>query len=166
MIRRNQELEFISDIKNIHKVEKFIEEISDLYNINNTYFGNLIIAITEAVNNAIVHGNANDKNKMVRIEFTSDSRGLSFKIIDEGDGFDFNNLPSPLNDVNGEQNEIGRGIFLMRSLADEVSFSETGNEIELVFKISSINQETTIDRITKLKQYNKAVEEKKKKAVD
>lgn len=164
MIRRKQELELKSDIKNIYKVEKFIEEISDLYHINNTYFGNLMIAITEAVKNAIIHGNSNDKTKKVKIEFLSDSRGLSFKIIDQGKGFDFKNLPSPLNGENGEAEKIGRGIFLIKTLADEVNFNKTGNEIELIFKISSINQETSLERIEKLKQYNKLVTKKKKKA--
>ena len=124
-----------------------------------------MIAITEAVKNAIIHGNANDKRKKVRIEFSSDSKGLSFKVIDEGGGFDFENLPSPLNGLNGEANEVGRGIFLIRSLADDVNFNESGNEIELIFKISSINQETSIDRIAKLKQYNKVFEKKKKNNV-
>ena len=166
MIKRNQELEFTSEIKNIYKVEKFIEEISDLYHINNTYFGNLMIAITEAVTNAIVHGNANDSSKKVRLEFTSDKKGLAFKIIDEGEGFDFNNLPSPLNGVNGEAKDIGRGIFLIKSLADEVNFNESGNEIELIFKISSINQETSLFRASQLKKYNTLTEKKKKNNVE
>jgi len=162
MIKRNQELEFTSDIKNVHKVEKFVEEISDLYHINNTYFGNLMIAVTEAVTNAIVHGNANDSSKQVRLEFTSDKKGLAFKVIDEGSGFDFKNLPNPLNGVNGEAENIGRGIFLINSLADEVNFNESGNEIELIFKISSINQETSLDRVSQLKKYNTLSEKKKK----
>lgn len=166
MTKRKQELEFSSDIKNIYKVEKFIEEISDLYHINNTYFGNLMIAITEAVTNAIVHGNASDSSKNVKIEFTSDKKGLAFKIIDEGNGFDFRNLPSPLNGLNEEKNEVGRGIFLIKTLTDELNFNESGNEIELIFKISSINHETSLDRIDKLKQYNKAVGKKKKNIVE
>ncbi len=166
MIKRNQELEFISDIKNIHKVEKFVEEISDLYHINNTYFGNLMIAVTEAVANAIIHGNANDSTKKVRVEFTSDKNGLAFKVVDEGYGFDYKNLPSPLNGENGEAKNIGRGIFLINSLADEVNFNESGNEIELIFKISSINQETSLDRISQLKKYNTLTEISKKKNVE
>ena len=166
MIKRKQELDFASNIKNIYQVEKFIEEISDLYHINNTYFGNLLLAITEAVTNAIVHGNANDNSKKVRVEFNSDKKGLCFKVIDEGDGFDYMNVPNPLNGLNEEEYNVGRGIFLIKSLADEVNFNESGNEIELIFKISSINQETSLDRVEKLKQYNKAVGTKAKNSVE
>lgn len=163
MIKRNQQLEFTSDIKNIYKVEKFIEEISDLYHINNTYFGNLMIAITEAVTNAIIHGNASDSDKKVKVEFTSDKQGLAFKVIDEGNGFDFKNLPNPLNGLNGDADNIGRGIFLINTLADEVSFNESGNEIKLTFKISSINQETSLNRVAQLKKYNTVSEKAKTK---
>jgi len=166
MIKRNQELEFTSEIKNIYKVEKFIEEISDLYHINNTYFGNLMIAITEAVTNAIVHGNANDNSKIVRVEFKSDKRGLSFRVIDEGFGFDFKNLPNPINAENGDVDNVGRGIFLIQSLADEVNFNESGNEIELIFQISSINQETSLNRVSQLMKYNTISEKSKKKNVE
>lgn len=166
MIKRKQELEFQSDIKNLNKVEKFVEEISDQYHINNTYFGNLMIAITEAVKNAITHGNKGDVNKKVKIEFSSDKRGLAFKVIDEGEGFDLKNLPNPLNGENGDAKNIGRGIFLIQSLADEVSFNDTANEILMIFEISSINQETTLDRIQKLKQYNTVSEKTNKKIVE
>jgi serine/threonine-protein kinase RsbW len=166
MIKRKQELEFSSDLKNLNRVEKFIEEISDQYHINNTYFGNLMIAITEAVTNAIIHGNDNDPDKKVKLEFTSDKRGLAFKVIDEGKGFDYKNVPDPLEAENGDVQNIGRGLFLINSLADQVSFNETANEILMIFEISSINQETTLNRIQQLKQYNTVKSAQKKNIVE
>lgn len=140
--------------ENIHKVEKFVEDICDEFNINNTYFGNILVALTEAVENAMKHGNNNDPAKQVQIVFSSDPEGLSFMIKDEGKGFDLNSIPDPT-DLNIDAEEIkGRGIFLIRNLADEVNFTHNGSCVELIFKISSINHELAVERMNLLKKYS------------
>ena len=58
--------------------------------------------------------------------------GLKFIVTDEGSGFDPDSLPDPTAPENIEK-VTGRGIFLMKHLADEVSFSESGNQVELIF---------------------------------
>ena len=95
MISDKLQLIFPSLPENIHQVEKFVEDICDEYNINNTYFGNILVALTEAVENAIVHGNKNNPAKNVEIIFVSKPEGLSFTIKDEGKGFDINQIPDP-----------------------------------------------------------------------
>lgn len=140
--------------ENIHKVEKFVEDICDEFNINNTYFGNILVALTEAVENAMKHGNANDPFKTVQIIFSSNPEGLSFVIKDEGKGFDLNAIPDPT-DLNIDAEQIkGRGIFLIRSLADEVNFTNKGSCVEMIFKISSINHELAVERMNLLKKYS------------
>jgi len=154
MISEKLQLIFPSIPENIHQVEKFVEDICDEYNINNTYFGNILVALTEAVENAMVHGNKNNPTKNVEITFVSKPEGLSFTIKDEGDGFDINQIPDPT-DLNVDPDEIkGRGIFLIKSLADEVNFLTKGKGVEMLFKISSINNEIAIDRINQLKSYS------------
>jgi serine/threonine-protein kinase RsbW len=64
---RKHTLKIKSDIKEIHEVEKFVEDICDYYNINNSYFGNIIVAVSEAVENSIVHGNKQDPSKSINI---------------------------------------------------------------------------------------------------
>lgn len=135
------------------QVEKFVEEISDLYYIHDSYFGNILLAIEEAVINAIKHGNKMDESKNVQITFTGNRNGLMFTIEDEGAGFDIRNIPDPLEADDNNSENIGKGIFLIRSLADKVVFNSKGNQIEIGFNISGINQETTLNRLSLLHQY-------------
>ena len=138
--------------ESLHQVEKFVENICDEYNINNSYFGNILIALTEAVDNAIIHGNKNNSSKQVSLVFVSKPEGLSFSITDQGDGFDITNITDPT-DI--DQDEIkGRGIFLLRSLSDELHYTNNGKTVELIFKISSINNEMASERINMLKKYS------------
>jgi serine/threonine-protein kinase RsbW len=135
--------------KNISRVEKFVEEICDENYISNNYFGNIMLAIEEAVRNAIVHGNKEVSKKQVSLIFFRKKNGLSFTIEDEGEGFNLQDIPNPLD----SDTALGNGIFLIRSLADKVNYNSTGNQVELIFTISSINQETTLNRISQLKRY-------------
>lgn len=143
--------------EDLFALESFIEEVCDTYHINNTYFGNITVALTEAAQNAFVHGNSRDTKKEIHISFSTSSAGLSFTVKDQGRGFNYKNIPDPHDEPSEEVVFPGRGIFLIKSLADYVEFKGEGNEIEIVFKISSINRETSIDRIRKMKQYASAI---------
>ena len=125
------------------------------YYITNSYYGNISVAIMEAVKNAIIHGNSNDQLKYVKISFKSIQNALSFRIADQGNGFDFRNVKSPIDVDEKSAENVGKGIFLIRSLADQVSYNSKGNIIEIIFLISSINQETTLNRISQIHQYFK-----------
>ena len=125
-------LEFASEIENINIIERFIDEICDEYKVGEENYGNILIAITEAVNNAISHGNRRDPSKKVTFTFIPSANELVFVIRDEGPGFDYDNLPDPTAPENIEQPN-GRGVFLMSHLADEVTFDETGSTVELKF---------------------------------
>ena len=81
--------------------------------------------MTEAVNNAIVHGNKLDINKMVQVEVSVEGPILQFKISDQGPGFYFDNIPDPTAPENLEKPN-GRGVFLMRQLADSCEFQDLG----------------------------------------
>jgi serine/threonine-protein kinase RsbW len=135
------------------KVENFVDEICEAYYITNSYYGNISVAILEAVRNAMIHGNRNNPGKLVLITFTGIPNGLSFTIRDQGSGFDFKNVPNPMDALEGQEGNFGNGIFLIRSLADKVSYNAKGNSIEIIFFISTINQETTLNRIAQLHKY-------------
>jgi serine/threonine-protein kinase RsbW len=147
-----RELTISSSLSNIYKIEKFVEEICDAYYITNSYFGNILLSVEEAVKNAIIHGNKSDKRKNVRISFRRIPNGLSFTVTDQGDGFDLLDIPNPISGKS-ETKTQGTGIFLIRSLSDKVSFNAPGNQVEIVFYISSISQETTLNRINRVNQY-------------
>ena len=123
-----------SESKSLLVLEEWINKLCDLYQISVEQYGNVLIAITEAVNNAIIHGNKNIANKKTDIEYNIDGQTITFTVFDEGTGFDFNDLPDPTSPENLEKPQ-GRGIFLMNHLADEVNFIDNGNVVQLKFSI-------------------------------
>ena len=147
-----KELIIASTTNHLCKVEKFVEEICDAYYITNSYFGNILLSIGEAAKNAIIHGNMQDKNKSVRISFQRIPNGLSFTITDQGTGFNYWAVPNPI-ETKTDSGNTGNGIFLIRTLADKVSDNAKGNQVEIEFYISSISQETTLNRINKMNHY-------------
>ena len=122
-----------SDISNISLVEKLIDELSQQYSFHSDVYGKLLLAVVEGVNNAIVHGNKMVSEKKVTISYEVESNRISFTICDEGLGFDHTLLPDPTTPENIERTH-GRGVFLMKHLADELAFSDKGNEVKLTFK--------------------------------
>lgn len=135
VLAANQKIRISSKAENIILVERMIEDVCDLFNINQDYYGNILVALTEAVNNAIYHGNQANANKNIDISFKSAPNFVSFIVKDEGPGFNYSNLPDPTNPENIE-NPNGRGVFLMRNLADKVSFEDNGSKVILDFKIN------------------------------
>jgi serine/threonine-protein kinase RsbW len=121
-----------SKSESIQIVEKHIDEICKEISINEDFYGNILIAVTEAVNNAIHHGNKSNPAKSVKIDVEKTEDQLLFKVEDDGDGFDFDNLPDPTDPANIEKPH-GRGVFLMKNLADEVEFEDSGKTAILKF---------------------------------
>lgn len=128
-------MQIISQPESINLVEKLIDEIKTEYDIHEECYGNMLVAVTEAVNNAMQHGNKFDTDKKVSIAYEIDSDQISFTISDEGPGFDYLNIPDPTDPENIEKTS-GRGVFLMKHLADQIIFSENGRVVELYFKTS------------------------------
>jgi serine/threonine-protein kinase RsbW len=125
-----------SIIENIRIIESFIDNAKEKYHLDDDIYGNIMIAVTEAVNNAIKHGNAGDKSKNVSLSLNLKDSLLKFVIKDEGRGFDYQNLPDPTEPEN-LQKIGGRGIFLMKHLSDQVEFKEDGRIVELSFYMNS-----------------------------
>lgn len=130
-----KELVIDSDPGNVFQVEELIEEVKNELNFRDDVYGNVLVAITEAVNNSIVHGNKGDTSKNVTIVCESKNPYRLFvSIEDEGSGFNHDELPDPTAPEN-LANPGGRGVFLMKHLADEISFSNEGRKVELTFNI-------------------------------
>lgn len=151
MFERGIAITIKSKRENICLIEKFTEEICDILNIYSHYYGNILLSLTAAVENAITHGNKNNPEKEVTIRFEAKQEGLSFMIIDEGEGFDHKGIPDPITSQLDENK--GRGLFLIKSLSDNVKFHENGKCIEIIFNISEANREITQKRINQLRQY-------------
>jgi serine/threonine-protein kinase RsbW len=134
VLDQNQKMRISSKAENIILVERMVEDVCELFNISEDVYGNILVAITEAVNNAIYHGNKANPKKNIDIYFKSFPDRITFIVEDEGTGFSYDNLPDPTNPENIE-NPNGRGVFLMRNLADKVTFENNGCKVILDFKM-------------------------------
>ena len=115
--------EVVAEVERVVEEAGFDEESSDF----------LAIAVTEGVNNAILHGNRQDVSKKVEIRFIQESDKLTISITDEGGGFNPDNCKDPTNPENISKNS-GRGIYILKKLMDEVNISNTsrGTTLTLV----------------------------------
>jgi serine/threonine-protein kinase RsbW len=132
---KNISIEIPSLAENIRIIESFIDNAKEKYELNDDIYGNIMIAVTEAVNNAIRHGNKDNSSKNVFISLSLEDGMIKFKIQDEGTGFNFHQLPDPTAPENISK-PGGRGIFLMKHLSDEVDFKENGKVVELSFYVN------------------------------
>ena len=133
---KNIRIEIPSLSENIRMIESFIDNCKEKFHLSEDIYGNIMIAVTEAVNNAIRHGNKNDSAKNVSLCLSLEENLIKFQVEDEGKGFDYTSLPDPTAPENIEK-PGGRGIFLMKHLSDEVDFKDGGRVVELCFYINS-----------------------------
>lgn len=132
---KNISIEIPSLVENIRIVESFVDNAKEKYSLTDDVYGNIMIAVIESVNNAIIHGNKTDKSKNVMLSANLLDEQIVFTVSDQGPGFDHQNLPDPTAPENIEK-VGGRGIFLIKNLADEVNFKKDGSMLELTFYLS------------------------------
>jgi serine/threonine-protein kinase RsbW len=132
-----QRIAFPALAENISLAEKLIDEACSRHNVHESLYGNVLIALTEAVNNAIHHGNRLDPTKTVTFGYEAREDRLLFMVQDQGPGFDHEHLPDPTDPQNLEKPH-GRGVFLMKALADEVEFSDNGSTVTLSFGLKPV----------------------------
>jgi serine/threonine-protein kinase RsbW len=129
-------IQFESKPENILLAEKFIEGIRIEANIGDSVYEDIWVAVTEAANNAMRHGNRDNPEKTVEICCKLDERSqiLSLIVKDEGPGFDFDNIPDPTTPEN-IQRVNGRGVFLMKELAQAIFYSNRGARVDMLFSL-------------------------------
>jgi serine/threonine-protein kinase RsbW len=127
-------LQLPSKYESITLLEKLIEEIADKYQISEDTFANMMTCLNEAAINAIVHGNKLNPEKTVIINAEVEPKKVIWTVTDEGEGFDYNNIADPTAPDRLEE-LTGRGVFIIKHLADQCVFNTSGNEVELHFKI-------------------------------
>ena len=107
--------------KQIGRVEAFLNKVNHFVRLDEIQMHKLMVAVTEAANNAIIHGNKMNHEKRVRLLCDVRFPWLVVTISDQGAGFDPKEVSSPLRRKNLLK-ESGRGIFLMRTLMDKVEY--------------------------------------------
>jgi serine/threonine-protein kinase RsbW len=119
--RLEESMTFPSALNQVARADEFLESRLRERGVPEDTIANLAIAVTELVNNAIKHGNKLQRSKLVTVVIICDSEKVEVTVSDQGNGFDPRDIPNPLADEN-LMKEIGRGIFIVKSLIDEVRF--------------------------------------------
>ncbi|MEX2402890.1 MAG: ATP-binding protein [Balneolales bacterium] len=123
-----------SDLENLEDVQNFSEKIKEWANLEENNATAVSLALSEAVTNAIIHGNKENVKKKVNIQAKLSNNVLHILIEDEGEGFTPSRLPNPL----AEENVLkisGRGVYLMNQFCDKVTYSDKGNLLTLTFNL-------------------------------
>jgi hypothetical protein len=141
----------ITGNKEIHKLERFVEEICDYYNINNEYFGNILLATTEAAG-ILFSLNDSEEDGQIYINFSRAAKGLIFKVrLGTGESDAGNN--EDILDREIRKHKLSRDIYIIKALTDEITISVNARSIVLVFYVSSMNYEKSLQRINELQAY-------------
>jgi serine/threonine-protein kinase RsbW len=127
-------LKLASNPVSVSEVEPFVEKLVSRYQLNPDKKCNILISLTEAVTNAIVHGNGEEEDKTVKVKSKKEKDCIAVMVTDEGDGFDYRNLPDPTSPENLTKCG-GRGVYLMKQLSDNIQFYDNGSTVEMRFKI-------------------------------
>ncbi len=128
-------IEFASDPRNISRIDNLVQKIVHDCRISPNKYGDILVSVTEAVNNAIIHGNHRDISKKVKIDYRVIQKNkVAILVSDQGEGFD----PRAVSDPTCPENIHrcgGRGVYLMRQLCDTVKYHNNGSTIEMQFSV-------------------------------
>jgi len=127
-----------SKFEEMERLEPFVNELKEWADVDDENSSRIMLALSEAVNNAIIHGNNEDPEKQVVVLSTFDERNriLTISVEDEGEGFDPEEIPDPLKEEN-LLNESGRGVYLIKQYSDELQFSKGGSKATIIFQLES-----------------------------
>ena len=136
MTEKNFYLEIESDPNNLITVEEFVNYFSIELKVKEEKIPGLLLSVTEATTNAIIHANRCDINKKVRINVTVENKKLIISIKDEGKGFDPKKVPDPTAPENLLK-DSGRGLYLMKVYMDDLKYNVTpeGTETVLILNL-------------------------------
>ncbi|MEY3420418.1 MAG: hypothetical protein RIR48_703 [Bacteroidota bacterium] len=129
-------LSITSNPNNILEVESYLKRLDFDYSFDSDKYADILISLTEAVNNAIIHGNNSDESKLVHIHVHEKAHGIAFCVTDEGKGFNPKHVPDPTCLENIECCG-GRGVFIMKALSDSITFADNGRTVEMYFDLKN-----------------------------
>jgi serine/threonine-protein kinase RsbW len=127
-------LKLYSKYGSVAEVEPFVDELVTKFNLGPERKSDILVSLTEAVTNAIIHGNCEQETKTVKVKSKRDKDCLTLQVTDEGGGFDYQNLPDPTAPENLCRCG-GRGVFIMKQLSDNLIFHNNGRTVEMRFKL-------------------------------
>lgn len=134
LVMNKLEISVSSEISNIVKIENFIESFADHFDLPSKLFGKISLSVIEAVNNAILSGNERQADKKVTVRAEKLENQFRVTVSDEGEGFDYTDIPDPTLPDNISK-VTGRGLYLMKTLSDDLIFDNNGASVTLVFNL-------------------------------
>jgi len=140
LAEKNYSLEIESDPSNLITVEEFVNYFAKDLGIPEERMNGLMLSVTEATTNAIIHANKCDPSKLVKINVSAENDKVVITVKDEGVGFDPTSIPDPTEPENLLK-DSGRGVYLMRFYMDDLHYNLTPNGTETVLTIL-INNKT------------------------
>lgn len=132
-LRESIEFELPSTMSLMHIVLDYLMKRVEKLGVVKAEQSNLFVALDEAFVNAVKHGNKYDARKMIRVAAEVSKQEARFTIEDEGEGFDINSIPDPINPENLFKTS-GRGVLFIYNIMDEVKYNERGNRLTMVKK--------------------------------
>ena len=133
-------LDLPSSMQHVYLLDTIVLEILKEMEFNEETSEQVTLAVIEAGTNAIKHGNQEDVNKSAHFEFIVQPDKLTVIVQDEGNGFNREEVPDPLDPANLLKSS-GRGIFLMESCMDSVTFEQSGTIVKMVKHKPSIDKQ-------------------------
>ena len=119
-----------SDPSEVPRIQEEIEGRLRRHHFDDRDIFSIRLALEEALVNAIKHGNQLDRSKKVHIEGSIRADRFDVGIVDEGPGFNPEDVPDPRADENLER-ACGRGLLLIRHYMTEVVYHAPGNRLTM-----------------------------------
>lgn len=135
MPEQSYEIEIESDPNNLITIEEFVNYFAKDLGLSEEQLSVLLLAVTEAATNAIIHANKCDASKLVKINARIEDSKLIVKVKDEGKGFDPSKLPDPTRPENLLK-DSGRGVYLMKVYMDDVTYNKTPTGLETILVLN------------------------------
>jgi serine/threonine-protein kinase RsbW len=138
LAEENYSLEIESNPNNLLTVEEFVNYFAKDIGIDEARMNGLMLSVTEATTNAIIHANKCDEAKIVKIDVRVENCKVIITVKDEGIGFDPLKVPDPTEPENLLK-DSGRGVYLMRFYMDDLKYNITpsGTETILVLNLDT-----------------------------
>jgi serine/threonine-protein kinase RsbW len=114
-------------------VDSFVEGLLRGFGLDESTIADIAISVSELVNNAISHGNKSSPEKTVTVEVGRENSSVRISVSDEGEGFNPDDIDSPIAEENLLK-EVGRGIFIVESLMDEVEVKNVNGATTITIK--------------------------------
>lgn len=125
-----------TDFDELEHLEEIVTSLSETAGLGEDQSAGLMLCVSEAVTNGMLHGNKMDESKIVHLTASAVRGEVKVTVQDQGEGFDPDAVPDPLAEANLLK-PSGRGVFLMKTYCDEVTYDRNGTRVTLIMRTAT-----------------------------